>query len=50
MMKCTGFVELGNVGIYLYEIRCNWENKIRNLTRQLGDGDRTIVIMIEYVV
>jgi HKD family nuclease len=29
--NCTNAVELRNTGIYLYKIRCKWENKIRNL-------------------
>jgi hypothetical protein len=27
-INCNNFVELKNIGKYLYKIRCKWENKI----------------------
>jgi hypothetical protein len=30
-INCTNAVELRNIGKYLYEIRCKWENKISSI-------------------
>jgi hypothetical protein len=35
-------IELRNIGIYLYKIKCKWDNRIRNLSSELGS--RTVVI------
>jgi hypothetical protein len=36
IINCTNIIELKNIGIYLYKIKCKWENKIRNLSSELG--------------
>jgi hypothetical protein len=38
IINCTNIIELRNIGIYLYKIKCIWENKIRNLSPELGRG------------
>jgi hypothetical protein len=40
--NCTNIIELRNIGIYLYKIKCKWENKIWNLSSELGS--RAVVI------
>jgi hypothetical protein len=42
IINCTNIIELRNIGNYLYKIKCKWENKIRNLSSELGS--RTVVI------
>jgi hypothetical protein len=37
--NCTNAVELRNTGNYLYKIRYKLENKIRNLSFELGIGN-----------
>jgi hypothetical protein len=39
IINCTNITELRNIGIYLYKIKCKWENKIRNLSSELGRGE-----------
>jgi hypothetical protein len=34
--NCVNIIELQNIGIYLYKIKINWENNIRNLSSKLG--------------
>jgi hypothetical protein len=41
-INCTNIIELGKIGSYLYKIKCKWENKIRNLSSELGS--RAVVI------
>jgi hypothetical protein len=36
IINCTNIIELRNIGSYLYKIKCKWENKIRNLSSELG--------------
>jgi hypothetical protein len=38
MVHCTNAVELRNIGIYLYKIRCKWENVIGNKNRKWVGG------------
>jgi hypothetical protein len=42
IINCTNIIELRNIGSYLYKIKCKWENKITNLSSELGS--RTVVI------
>jgi hypothetical protein len=42
IINCTNIIELRNLGSYLYKIKCKWENKISNLSSELGS--RTVVI------
>jgi hypothetical protein len=42
IMNCTNIIELRNIGSFLYKIKCKWENKIRNLSSELGS--RAVVI------
>jgi hypothetical protein len=42
LINYTNIIELRNIGIYLYKIKCKLENKIRNLSSELGS--RTVVI------
>jgi hypothetical protein len=42
IINCTNITELRNIGSYLYKIKCKWENKIRNLSSELGS--RTVVM------
>jgi hypothetical protein len=44
IISCTNTVELRSIEIYLHNIICKWENKIRNLSSELGSGIRTVVI------
>jgi hypothetical protein len=37
IINCTKIV-LRKIGIYLYNIKCKWENKIRSLSSELGRG------------
>jgi hypothetical protein len=36
IINCTNIIELRNIGSFLYKIKCKWENKIRNLSSELG--------------
>jgi hypothetical protein len=36
IINCTNSIESRNTGSYLYKIKCKWENKIRNLSSELG--------------
>jgi hypothetical protein len=42
IINCTNSIELRNIGIYLYKIEYKSENKIRNLSSELGS--RAVVI------
>jgi hypothetical protein len=42
IINCTNIIELRKIGICLCKIKCKWENKIRNLSSELGS--RTVVI------
>jgi hypothetical protein len=39
IIKCTNITKLRNIGNYLYKTKCKWENKIRNLSSELGRGE-----------
>jgi hypothetical protein len=39
IINCTNIIDLRNIGIYLYKIKCKWEDKIRNLSSELGRGE-----------
>jgi hypothetical protein len=38
IINCTNSIELRNIGSYLYKIKCKWENKIGNLSSELGSS------------
>jgi hypothetical protein len=38
-INCTNITELRNIGIYLNKNKCKWENKIKNLSSELGSGE-----------
>jgi hypothetical protein len=40
--NCNNSIELRNIGSYLYKIKCEWENRIRNLSSEFGS--RAVVI------
>jgi hypothetical protein len=42
IINCINIIELRYLGIYLYTIKCKWENKIMNLSSELCS--RTVVI------
>jgi hypothetical protein len=42
IINCTNIIELRTIGSYLYKMKCKWENKIRNLSSELGT--RTVAI------
>jgi hypothetical protein len=42
IINCNNSIELRNIGSYLYKIKCKLENKIRNLSSELGS--RAVVI------
>jgi hypothetical protein len=42
VINCNNSIELRNIRSYLYKIKCKWENRIRNLSSELGS--RAIVI------
>jgi hypothetical protein len=42
IVNCNNSIELRNIGSYLYKIKCIWENRIRNLSSELGS--RAVVI------
>jgi hypothetical protein len=41
-INCNNSIELRNIGSYLYKIKCKWENRITNLSSELGS--RAVVI------
>jgi hypothetical protein len=43
IINCTNIIELRNIGSSLYKIKRKWENKIRNLSSELGS--RAVVII-----
>jgi hypothetical protein len=51
IINCTDIIELRNTRIYLYKIRCKWENKIRNLSSEFGReencSDKTEYVSLE---
>jgi hypothetical protein len=42
IINCNNGIELRNIGSYLYKIKCKWDNRIRNLSSELGS--RAVVI------
>jgi hypothetical protein len=36
IINCINIIELRHKGSYLYKIKCKWENKIRNLSSEVG--------------
>jgi hypothetical protein len=46
--KCTNTIELRNIGIYLYEIKCKWGNKMRNYHLNCGEESKNVLILIRY--
>jgi hypothetical protein len=42
IINCNNSTELRNIGSYLYKIKCKWDNRIRNLSSELGS--KTVVI------
>jgi hypothetical protein len=42
IINCNNSIELKNIGSYLYKIKCKWDNRIRNLSSELGS--RAVVI------
>jgi hypothetical protein len=42
IINCNNSIELRNIGSYLYKIKCKWDNRIRNLSSELGS--RAVVI------
>jgi hypothetical protein len=38
IINCNNSIELRNIGSYLYKIKLKWENKIRNLSSELGSS------------
>jgi hypothetical protein len=36
IINCNNGTEFRNIGRYLYKIKCKWENRIRNLSSELG--------------
>jgi hypothetical protein len=36
IINCNNSIELRNIGSYLYKIKCKWDNRIRNLSSELG--------------
>jgi hypothetical protein len=45
-INCTNIIKLINIVIYLYKIRCEFKNKIRNLSSELRRGSRNVVIRV----
>jgi hypothetical protein len=39
IINCTNIIDLRNIEICLYKIKCKWENKIRNLSCELRRGE-----------
>jgi hypothetical protein len=46
--KCTSTIELRNTGIYLYEVKCKWGNKMRTYHLNCGEGSKNVLILIRY--
>jgi hypothetical protein len=42
IINCNNSIELINTGSYLFLIKCKWDNRIRNLSSELGR--RAVVI------
>jgi hypothetical protein len=42
IINCNISIELRNIGSYLQKIKCKWDNRIRNLSSELGST--TVVI------
>jgi hypothetical protein len=42
IINCNNSIELRNIVIYLYKIKCKWDNRIKNLSSELGS--RAVVI------
>jgi hypothetical protein len=42
IINCNSIIDLRNIRNYLYKIKLKWENKIRNLSSELGS--RAVVI------
>jgi hypothetical protein len=42
IINCNNSIELRNIENYLYKIKCKWDNRIRNLSSELGS--RPVVI------
>jgi hypothetical protein len=42
IINCNNSIELRNIVSYLYKIKCKWDNRIRNLSSELGS--RAVVI------
>jgi hypothetical protein len=38
IINCNNSIELRNIGSYLYKVELKWENKIRNLSSELGSS------------
>jgi hypothetical protein len=38
VINCNNGIEVSNIGSYLYKIKLKWENKIRNLSYELGSS------------
>jgi hypothetical protein len=38
IINCTNIIDLRNIGSYLHKIKLKWENKIRNLSSELGSS------------
>jgi hypothetical protein len=38
IINCNNSIELRNIGSYLYKIKLKWENKIMNLSTELGSS------------
>jgi hypothetical protein len=43
IISCNNSIELRNIGSCLYKIKCEWDNRIRNLSSELGS--RAVVII-----
>jgi hypothetical protein len=42
IINCNNSIVLRNIGNYLYKIKCKWDNRIRNLSSELGGRDVAI--------
>jgi hypothetical protein len=42
IINCNNSIELRNIVNYLYKIKCKWDNRIRNLSSELGSRDVAI--------
>jgi hypothetical protein len=39
IINCKNIIELRNIRVYLYKIKCKCENKIRNISSELVKGE-----------